>query len=457
MADAQDPREVLETLRARLDAGDDAAAHALVTDLHPSDLADVLEELDEDERHRVLVALADDPALAAEALAEMEPDEHPEDSLAALGSEQMADIIAELSDDDAADLIGEMDPDDQVRALASLPKAEAGEIRELMGYDEESAGGIMTTELVAVPISLTAAEAIDEVRRQSAEVDDIYVVFVTDTGGVLAGWVSLKALVTARPDTRLDAIVEPPIATVLEDTDQEEVARVVARYNLAQVPVVDEVGRLLGVVTFDDVIDIIEAESTEDILRLASVAPEAELRGGVMDAVKTRFPWLLVNLGTAFAAAAVYGPFQDTIAAVPAIAACASINAGMGGNGATQALAVTVRRLALSRDGRPERWEIVWKELLVGFVNGMGNGIVAGLVIGLLARGYFHTQPILGLIVTIAMWGNLVIAGVAGGLIPLVLEWLGVDPAIASSVIVTTFTDMGGFFLTFALATHFLL
>lgn len=457
MADVVEGREPLDRLQELLEADQPAALQEFLTALHPSDLADLLEQVDEDERMRMLVALADEPALAAEALAEMEPDEHPEDSLAALGSEQMADIIAEMSDDDAADLIGEMDPEDQVRALASLPKAEAGEIRELMRYDEDSAGGIMTTELVAVPASLTASQAIDEVRRQAAEVGDFYVIFVVDQAGRLQGWLPLPTLVTASPDASVAALTQPPIATVTPDTDQEAVARVVARYNLTVVPVVDANNTLLGGVTFDDVMDILEEESTEDILKLASVGSDAELRGGVVDAVRTRFPWLVVNLGTAFAAAAVYGPFQDTIAAVPAIAACASINAGMGGNGATQALAVTVRRLALSRGSRDERWGIVGKELIVGFVNGLGNGLIAGGVIALLAKSYFHTHPVLGLIVTIAMWGNLVIAGVAGGLIPLVLEWLGVDPAIASSVIVTTFTDMGGFFLTFMLATKLLL
>jgi magnesium transporter len=457
MPDAPDAREPLDHLRELLEADEPAALHELLISLHPSDLADLLEQIGEDERMRVLVTLADEPALAAEALAEMEPEEHPEESLAALGTEQMAEIIAELADDDAADIIGDMDPDDQVRALAALPKAEAGEIRELMRYPEESAGGIMTTELVAVSASCTVSEAIDEVRRQAADIGEFYVIFVIDGARRLLGWLPLPTLVTAAPGAPVADLTQPSIATVAPDTDREAVARIVARYNLSVVPVVDDDGHLLGGVTFDDVIDIIEAESTEDILRLASVGRDAELRGGVVDAVRTRFPWLLVNLGTAFAAAAVYGPFQDTIAAVPAIAACASINAGMGGNGATQALAVTVRRLALSREGRGERWDIVGKELAVGFVNGMGNGIIAGLVIAALAHGYFHTRPVLGLIVTIAMWGNLVIAGVAGGLIPLVLEWFGVDPAIASSVIVTTFTDMGGFFLTFLLATKLLL
>ncbi|HSU12800.1 magnesium transporter [Longimicrobium sp.] len=457
MADAQDERAALEPIRALLERGDEARAHELLTALHPSDLADLLEGLDDDERMRVLVSLADRPALAAEALAEMEPDEHPEDSLAALGSEQMADIIAELADDDAADIIGDMDPDDQVRALAALPRAEAGEIRELMGYDEESAGGIMTTELVAVPNSLTAAQTIDEVRRQAQEVSEIYVVFVVDRTGLLEGYLPLQTLVTAPPDAPVDELVLPPVATVLPDIDQGEVARILSRYNLSVVPVVDERGRLLGGVTFDDVIDVVEAEATRDILALGGTSEDEELRGGWWGAVRTRFPWLLLNLGTAFLAAAVYTPFRNTLEKLPLIAAWTTIVAGMGGNGASQALAVTVRRLALQGAAAGGRRGIVSKELLVGLANGLGNGIVAGTIAALFATYWMHAGPMLGVVVMAAMWGNLVIAGVAGGLVPLVLERMGVDPAISSSVVVTTFTDMGGFFLTLYLATVMLL
>ncbi|MBV9110736.1 MAG: magnesium transporter [Gemmatimonadetes bacterium] len=457
MADAPETREPLDHVRTLLEGGDEAGLQAVLTGLHPSDLADLLELLDEDERMRVLVSLADQPALAAEALAEMEPEEHPEDSLAALGTEQMADIIAELSDDDAADIIGDMDPDDQVRALASLPKAEAGEIRELMGYDEESAGGIMTTELVAVPNTLTVGQTIDEVRRQAQEVGEVYVVFVMDRTGLLEGYLPLQTLITSDPDTEIAGLVLPPIAAVRPSTPQDEVARILSRYNLFVVPVVDGGGRLLGGVTFDDVIDVVEAEATRDILALGGTSEDEELRGGWWAAVRTRFPWLLINLGTAFMAAAVYTPFRNTLERLPLIAAWTTIVAGMGGNGASQALAVTVRRLALQGDTVRGRRGIVGKELLVGIANGLGNGIVAGTIAAVFATWWMHAGPMLGVVVMVAMWGNLVIAGVAGGFIPILLEKMGVDPAISSSVVVTTFTDMGGFFLTLYLATVLLL
>jgi magnesium transporter len=453
MAEApDDDRSPAERMRDLVEAGDADALHDALTALHPSDIADLLEGLDDDERMTVLRALASEPALAAEALAEMEPDEHPEESLAALGSEQMGDILAELAVDDAADIIGDMDPDDQVRALASLPRAEAGEIRDLMRYHEESAGGIMTTELVVVPISLTAAQTIDEVRRQGQEVGEIWVVFVVDARGLLEGYLPLQTLVTSAAHARLDELVLPPIAAVLPDTPQDEVARVLSRYNLSVVPVVDEMGRLLGGVTFDDVIDVVEAEATRDILALGGTSGEEELRGGWWDAVRVRLPWLFVNLLTAFAASGVVLAFQGTVAALPLLAAWMPVIAGMGGNTGTQALAVTVRRLALSGDSDSRRWSVVGKELLVG----MGNGFAIGLTVALIAY-VLNQNAMLGAVVMVSMWLNLAVAGFAGAFVPIVLERLDVDPAVASSIFVTTFTDTCGFLLLLGLATWLLL
>ncbi|HEU4559537.1 MAG TPA: magnesium transporter [Longimicrobium sp.] len=453
MAEAvEDRRAMVLRIRDLLEGSDAPALHDALIELHPSDLADLLEALDDDERTAVLRALADEPALAAEALAEMEPGEHPEESLASLGSEQMGDILAELAVDDAADIIGDMDPDDQVRALASLPRAEAGEIRELMRYHEESAGGIMTTELVAVPVSLTMAETIDEVRRQAQEVAEIWVVFVVDAGGLLLGYLPLQTLVTAAPDARVDELVLPPVAAVLPDTPQDEVGRVLSRYNLSVVPVVDAEGRLLGGVTFDDVIDVVEMEATRDILALGGTSGEEELRGGWWDATRARLPWLFVNLLTAFAASSVVIAFQGTVAALPLLAAWMPVIAGMGGNTGTQALAVTVRRLALSQESAGRRWSVVGKEVLVGLGNGLAIGIIVALVAYLL-----NQNAMLGLVVLIAMWLNLAVAGFAGAFVPIVLERLKVDPAVASSIFVTTFTDMCGFLLLLGLASQLLL
>jgi magnesium transporter len=448
----------LEHLEGLLADGDLAAVREYLASFpHASDVADLLEGLDEEERARAMSVLADDPARAAEALAEMEWEEHPEESLAALEPEQIAAVVAELSDDDAADIIGEMDPEDRDRVLAALPQEDAGDIRDLLRYDEESAGGIMTTEVVAIPQGLNAAAAVEEIRRQAQDVESFYSVFVLGPDERLVGTVPLQSLVTAPGSALIADLAEPVVATVPPEMDQEEVGRILSRYNLAAVPVVDASGCLLGVVTFDDVIDVIEAETTEDILKLGGVSDEEELRGAWQNAVRSRFGWLVVNLGTAFAAAAVYGPFTGTIEKLPILAAWPTIVAGMGGNAATQALAVTVRRLALSHGAGGEHRDIVGKEVIVGVVNGLGNGVLAGAIAAVFSLWFLHTGPMLGVVVMLAMWGNLVIAGLAGGFVPILLERFGVDPAVASSVVVTTFTDMGGFFLTLELATRLLI
>jgi magnesium transporter len=445
----------IDHLRELLEVGDDSALHAFLdTFSHGSDIADLLEQLDEDDRVRVLSALApEDPGLAADALSEMEPDEHPEESLAALDPQDIAAVVAELSDDDAADMIGEMDPEDRDRVLAALSHEDAGDIRDLMAYDEESAGGIMTGELVIVGMDLTAAQAIDEVRRQARHMDEFYgVVFVVNEAEVLQGTVSLNSLVTADPGTAIRGMVNEPVAVVLPETDQEEVGRIVSRYNMTIVPVVDTAGRLLGGVTFDDVIDVIEAETTEDILKFVGVSGEEEIRGGWWDAVRSRLPWLMLNVCTAAAGATVVLVFEETIQALTFLAVLMPMVAGLGGNSGTQALAVTIRRLALSTETSEQRWSIVRKELLVG----LGNGLVIGLIVSGLAWT-LEGNPVVGLVVMLAMWMNLTVGSFAGAFVPIMLERFKVDPAVASSIFVTAFTDMCGFFLLLGLATKFLM
>jgi magnesium transporter len=448
----------LERLRDLLEAANDAGLRAFLEEVpHASDVADLLEELDEEDRARVVRVLADDPAMAAEALAEMDPDEHPEESLAGLESDQIAAVVAEMSDDDAADLIGEMDPEDQARVLAALPVEDAGEIRDLMRYPEDSAGGIMTTELVAIPVGLTAAEATEEVRRQAQEMEleDLYVVFVTDHRRVLKGFLPLARLVSASPAAQIADLVEEVPATVLPETDREEVARAVSRYNLTVVAVVDGAGRFLGGVTFDDVLDVMEEENTRDILGLGGTSQAEELRGGWVDAVRSRLPWLCVNLLTASSAAAIIYAFEHVVASVALLAVCMPVIAGMGGNSGTQSLAVTVRRLALTQ-GTRRPWSVLFKELLVGATNGLVTGLVLATAAFLLAT-YEGTDTRLALVVLLAMWGNLTVGSFAGAFVPTMLERLGIDPAIASSIFVTAFTDMFGFFLLLGLASQMLL
>ena len=447
----EEPRARIERFVALVEERDEAGLAEFIAELHAPDVADLVEALDEDGRIWVMERLPIE--VASETLTEMEYEEHPEELLVALDTDRIAELIGELSDDDAVDLIRELEPTEQARVLATLPHLDAAQLRRLLQYDEESAGGIMTTELVAVSVHSTAADAIAQVRRQAQEIGvDFYTIFVVDAYRRLIGTVSLQDLVIADPETPVTQLVQEPMATVTVDEDQEEVGRLIGRYNLPSIAVVGPNDLLLGRITWDDVIDVMELEQTEDILHLAGVGSEEEVRGGWWNSVKSRLPWLYVNMFTAFIAALVVRAFEGTIEQMAFLAAINPVIAGLGGNAATQTLAVTVRRLALTDDGVTQRWDVASKELFVGLFNGMMLGIVAGI-----AAWLWLDQPMLGVVVLIAMWGNLVVASAAGAFVPLLLDRWGADPAVASSIFVTAFTDTMGFFLFLGLATQLLL
>ena len=412
-------------------------------ELDPADLADVLASLDEKER--VVAVRALPRRLSGQVLMEMSDEEQAEDTLAALDSQQAAEIVEELEDDDAADILGRLAPEEQERILSKVEDRE--EVDELLRYDTESAGGLMTSRLVTVLESDSAAQALAEIRQQSEEVEDFYQIFVVDRDHHLLGVLPLKALVVSPPERPVREIMEPADISVRPEEDQEEVARLMARYNLPSVPVIDAQGRLLGRVTFDDVIDVVEAETTEDLLQFGGVSADENLAAGWGEAVRSRLPWLFVNLATAFLAGAVVYVFQGTISRTVALAVWMPIIAGMGGNAGTQALAVTVRRLALGLIPLGQFARVVGKEAVVGVINGFANGVVVALVALALGEG-----AKLGLVVFLAMTGNLFVAGFAGAFIPIVLDRFKIDPAIASSIFVTTFTDVCGFLLLLGLA-----
>jgi magnesium transporter len=305
---------------------------------------------------------------------------------------------------------------------------------------------------VTVPAIATAEQALEEIRRQAEEVQDFYEVFVVDKDHKLVGVLPFKDLVISRPERPVRAFMTDADIFVTPDLDQEEVARLMARYNLPSVPVVDDGGRLLGRVTFDDVIDVVEAETTEDLLQFGGVSADEDLAAGWKDAVRSRLPWLSLNLLTAFLAGGVVYLFQHTIQRTLALAVWMPIIAGMGGNAGTQALAVTVRRLALGLIPVDVFTRVVGKEILVGITNGVLMGAAVGTVAAMMGEG-----GRLGVVVFLAMSGNLMVAGFAGAFIPLVLERTGVDPAVASSIFVTTFTDVCGFLLLLGLAGWILL
>ena len=440
--------KILERMVDLVRKGDIAHFIRRAPDFEAADLADVLSALDEKERVAVVEALP--PELSSQALAEMPEEAHAGETLAALDPGRAAEIVTELDDDDAADILGDLDPLRQEQILSGVH--DRSEVDRLLRYDEETAGGRMTSHVVAVPDTATAEQALEEIRRQAQEGEDFYQVFVVDANNKLVGALPFKDLVISRPERPVRQFMTDADISVTPDLDQEEVARLMARYNLPSVPVVDESGRLLGRVTFDDVIDVVEAETTEDMLKFGGVSADEDLVAGWETAVRSRLPWLSVNLITAFLAGGVVYTFQHTIQRTLALAVWMPIIAGMGGNAGTQALAVTVRRLALGLIPVHLFTRVVGKELLVGVINGFVIGIVVGIVAAFMGEG-----PRLGLVVFLAMTGNLMVAGFAGAFIPIVLERMGIDPAIASSIFVTTFTDVCGFLLLLGLAGGLLL
>jgi magnesium transporter len=416
--------------------------------LEAPDLADVLASLDDEARLTLVRALP--PELSSKALIELPADEHPESIVAALDSFQAAEIVEELEDDDAVDLLGELPVAERERILAGVP--EHGDLDRLLSYGNETAGGLMTTHVVTVMQLDTVGLALEAVRRQAKDLDDVGEIFVIDSERRLVGRLAFKHLVVNAAARLVREVMDPAPMSVPPEEDQEDVARLMARYDLPALPVLDVAGRLLGQITHDDVIDVTQEEATEDLLRFGGVSPDEELGARWRAAVRSRLPWLYLNLLTAFLAASVVVFFQGAITRLTTLAVWMPIIAGMGGNAGTQALAVSVRRLSLGQVSVDRARNIVIKETLVGLINGLAIGVVVAGVSVLVGQPWR-----LGLVVFLAMTGNLFVAGMAGAAIPVLLERLDVDPAVASSIFVTTFTDVCGFGLLLGLATVILL
>ncbi len=443
-----DKSDILK-IRKALDE-DDSALITLISEYHPSEIAILFEGLPQEARERIISIL---PAeIASEVISEMDAEFHPERLLENLHPERRSEIVEELDYDDATDIISQLPEEQQQEILLELDEEDASNIRNLLKYDEDTAGGLMNTQVIKISENLMKKEALDQIITQSEEMEEFYTINVIDERNTLKGIVSLKDIIKAKNNVRILEIIKDDFVYVKADTDQEEVAKLISQYNLTSIPVVDDEMRLLGRITFDDVIDVMEAENTEDILKISGVSEDEELAGNWKEAVKSRLPWLILNLGTAFLAASVIRYFDGTIARMGILAGYMVIIAGMGGNAATQALAVTVRRISLTDLTDNQAYRTILKEFTVGLINGAS----IGFIIFLFAL-FYDANPMLGVVIFTAMTGNLVIAGMAGSSIPLLLKRVGIDPAIASSIIITTFTDVVGFLLLLGLASRLLL
>jgi magnesium transporter len=440
---------VLDSVKRLLRIGATANLVNLLQKQHPADLAQVFTELPDKEREATFTLLFErNGRLAMEALTELGP-ESGAPLLATRSAEEIARLAQDIESDDAAALIDNLPEDLSAAVLELMQPKESKEVENLLEYEERTAGRIMNPNVFALNEDMTVGEAITEI-QSSRDVEMVFYLYVVDERHHLVGVVSLRRLLLVSPETPLKRIMTADLISARVDMDQEEVARQVAAYNLLAIPVVDEENKLVGIITVDDVIDVIKDEATEDIYRLAGVAGDERVFTPARESLRKRLPWLGVNLATAFLAASVVGLFTGTIDALPILAVFMPIVAGMGGNAATQTLTVIVRGIALGELTWGNSRKALLKEALVGIGNGVALGLVAAAV-AWATRG----DPVLGIVLGTAMVINMFVAATAGVLIPLGLRAANVDPALASSVFITTMTDVFGFFSFLGLATIF--
>jgi magnesium transporter len=441
---------VLDSVKRLLRIGATANLLNLLQKQHPADLAQILGAMLESERQAVFSVLVErNPRLAMEAVSEMGAEAGAK-LLTGRSAEETARLLQEIPTDDAARLIDFLPDELSAEVLELMRRRESAQVESLLEYGDKTAGRIMNPQVFALNEDLTVGEAITELQN-ARDVEMVFYLYVVDARRHLVGVTSLRRLLLVSPETPLKRIMATDVTSVLVDTYQEEVARQVASYNLLAVPVVDEENKLVGVVTVDDVIDVIKDEATEDLLRLAGVSGDERVSTPAAESLRKRLPWLGINLVTAFVAASVVALFEGTIEQVTALAVFMPVVAGMGGNAATQTLTVVVRGLALGELAWGNSRSALVKEAVVGLGNGLVLGVVAGGV-AWLTKG----DPMIGLLLGMAMVLNMFVAATAGTLVPLGLKALKVDPALGSSVFITTFTDVVGFASFLGLATIFL-
>jgi len=437
--------EFIERVNEAIGASDSAALRALAGDLHEADLGDLLEALHPEQRSRLIELLG--PQFDFTALTEVD-DAVRDDILEELTPETVAEGVRELDSDDAVEILKDLPKEDQAEILGQLPPPERVAITRSLDYPEDSAGRRMQTEIIAVPPLWTVGQTIDYMRETPDLPDRFFEIYVVDAGHRFLGAVPLDRLLRTKRPVPVSELMEEDRHRVRATDDQEEVARLFEHYDLVAVPVVDAGDRLVGVITHDDIVDVISEEAEEDIKALGGVSGGEELSDTVATIVQGRFLWLFTNLALAMVSAWVISRFQSSIEKMVALAVLMPIVASMGGNAGTQTMTVAVRALATRDLNRTNAWRVIRRELLVGLLNGLSFAVIMGVI----AVAWFQVND-LGLVIGLAMVCVLVAAALGGIIIPLALTRLGVDPAVSSGPFVTTITDVIGFFSFLGIAT----
>jgi magnesium transporter len=443
--DGQLRPEFVEEITRCIKAKDAPFLREVVAELHEADLGDLIAALDAEDRVSLVELTGADFHFSA--LNEVD-DAVREEILEELEPETVAEGVRELESDDAVELLESLDEADQEEILERLPPSEREEIERGLEYPEGSAGRRMQTDVITVPPHWNVGQAIDYMRETPNLPDRFYEIYVVDPNNRWRGAVPLDVLLRSRRPVPLTELIEEDRRRVSVLDDQEEVARLFGKYNLVAAPVVDAQDRLVGIVTIDDVVDVIEEEADEEIKALGGVTSDEELSDNFWTIAKGRFNWLLVNLATAFLASSVLGLFEGQLEKMVALAVLAPIVASQGGNAATQTMTVAVRALATRELGSANAFRVTMREILVGLVNGLGFAVITGI-----AAVLWFKIPGLGIVIGLAIICNLLAGALGGILIPIVLEKMRADPAVASGTFVTTVTDVVGFFSFLGIAT----
>lgn len=435
--------EFVRRVRDSLEAGENDAVYGMVEGLHPADIADLFELLDSDDRPALALAISD--LMGSEVYAELN-DYVREDIVEQLPAETVADIAEQLDTDDAVAMLEDLDEEDQQAVLAEMEPEDRAAIETALSYPEESAGRLMSRDFVAVPEHMTVGDLIDFLRESGELANEFWEVFIVDARFHPVGTCALSWILRTPRSIALTDVMQRDQTLIPVTMDQEEVALRFQKYALISAAVVDPDGRLVGQITVDDVVHIIQEEAGEDVL-LLSGAGDGDINEPIQTTIRTRLTWLVVNLGTAIIAASVVGLFQGAIAKFALLAVLMPIVSGMGGNAGTQTLAVIVRALATNQLTSSNTWRMIAREFSIASANGLALGVLIGTGVGVI-----FSNPLLGGVIATAMLINNLIAGLAGILVPVTLDRLKIDPAVSSAVFVTMATDVMGFFSFLGLA-----
>lgn len=448
---AKDELKVLiERISLYIEQGDKESLHNLISHIHTADLIEIVEDLDSEYRNILFESL--DIEEAADVLDDIDSDIFSE-IISTLTLENKREILDEMSHDDIVDHLGELSEERSEEIIGLLDEEDADDIRELLIYDEDTAGGLMTTEFVSLEENFTVSEAIEHLRHNAPDAETIYYLFVIDEHEKLSGVISLRDLILGKPDEKIRDLMHSRVIHVNVSDDQEEVAQVVSKYDFLAIPVIDDYDHILGIITVDDVIDILEEEATEDILKFAGSSElEAEtyeetLLVRIKMSIRSRLPWLIVTLFGGMLSASIIANYQNALDANAAIAMFIPILAGMGGNVGTQSSTITVRNIAIGNIYGIEVWKTIIHEMSVGLVVGVMCSMIALIASFLI----YDISSRLAIVVGLAMWANMFTASTIGTIVPLVFKKIGVDPAIASAPFITMTVDITGLTIYFTL------